>query len=160
MATNSKDEITTMGFTIGVNYFFQKYLGFSFNHSYNSLNRHGSTDELIPAFNTPTNKFNIGINGRDFQVKLFGEKVEHLSYSINYKWVQGFLFEGSPQFTGDVATYDMVDAQVSKAIPKIHCIFKLGANNLLNNMVYQVYGGPLVGRLAYFSILLELEPNK
>jgi iron complex outermembrane recepter protein len=160
VATNSKDEVTTMGFSIGVNYFYKKYLGFSFNHSYNALDRHGSTDDLIPAFNTPTNKFNIGINGRDFPITLFSKKIEHLSYGINYKWVQGFLFEGSPQFTGDVASYDMIDAQVSKTIPQIHCTFKLGANNLLNNMVYQVYGGPLVGRLAYFSILLELDPHK
>lgn len=160
VATNSKDEVTTMGFSIGINYFYKKYLGFSFNHSYNALDRHGSTDDLIPAFNTPTNKFNIGINGRDFPLTLFSKKFEHLSYGINYKWVQGFLFEGSPQFTGDVATYDMVDVQVSKTIPQIHCSFKLGANNLLNNMVYQVYGGPLVGRLAYFSILLELDPHK
>lgn len=160
VATNSKDQVTTMGFTIGINYFYKKYLGFSFNHSYNALDRHGSTDDLIPAFNTPMNKFNIGINGRDFPLVLFGKKIEHLSYGVNYKWVQGFLFEGSPQFTGDVATYDMVDAQVSKAVPKIHCTFKLGANNLLNNMVYQVYGGPLVGRLAYFSILLELDVKK
>ena len=160
VATNSKDEITTMGFTVGVNYFFKKQLGFSFNHSYNALDRHGSTDDLIPAFNTPLNKFNIGINGRDFSLRIFGKEIEHLSYGINYKWVQGFLYEGSPQFTGNVDTYDMVDAQVSKTIPKMHCTFKLGANNLLNNMVYQVYGGPQVGRLAYLSILLELDSHK
>ncbi|MEI6595845.1 MAG: carboxypeptidase-like regulatory domain-containing protein [Bacteroidota bacterium] len=160
VATNSKDEVTTTGFTVGINYFFKKQLGFSFNHSYNELDRHGSTDNLIPAFNTPTNKFNIGINGRDFSIKFFGKEIEHLSYGINYKWTEGFVFEGSPQFTGNVAGYDMIDAQVSKNIPNIHCTVKMGANNLLNNMVYQVYGGPLVGRLAYLSILLELDTRK
>ncbi|MDX5428746.1 MAG: hypothetical protein LPK46_10095, partial [Bacteroidota bacterium] len=71
------------------------------------------------------------------------------------KWVQGFLFEGSPQFTGRINDYDMLDAQVSQRIEKWDLTLKLGASNLLNNKVYQVYGGPRVGRLAYFSILYE-----
>ena len=40
---------------------------------------------------------------------------------------------------------------------KIFCTFKLGASNLLNNYHYEVYGGPRIGRLAYFSILLDIE---
>jgi iron complex outermembrane receptor protein len=36
-----------------------------------------------------------------------------LGFNVNYKWIQGFIFEGSPQFTGLVPTYDLVDAQVN-----------------------------------------------
>ena len=39
-------------------------------------------------------------------------------FSINYKWVESFEFEGSPQFTGEVPTYDLIDMQISKKIPK------------------------------------------
>ena len=156
VATNSKDVVTTQGFTGGVNYFFKKYLGFAANYSWNVLDRRGSTDPLIPAFNTPEHKYNIGINGREFDINFFGRPSRFWSYGINYKYQTGFMFEGSPQFTGNVDAYYMLDAQISKKIPSWYCTFKLGSNNLTDNRVYQVYGGPRVGRLAYFSVLFEL----
>jgi iron complex outermembrane receptor protein len=157
VTTNSKDVVTTQGFTGGVNYFMRKYLGFSANYSWNKLDRGGSTDPVIPAFNTPEHKYNVGINGRDIDTKIGSFVLRHWGYSINYKYQTGFVYEGSPQFTGDVDAYDMVDFQVNKKVPVWHCIFKAGASNLLNNKVYQVYGGPQVGRLAYVSVLFELD---
>jgi iron complex outermembrane recepter protein len=156
VTTNSKDIVTTQGFSAGLNYYFQKYLGISGNYSWNVLDRRNSTDPLIPAFNTPEHKYNIGISGRDITLKLKGLRSEHWGYNINYKWVEGFLFEGSPQFTGFVPTYDMIDAQINKKfIRKYTTTLKLGANNLLNNKQIQVYGGPRIGRMIYLSILLE-----
>jgi outer membrane receptor protein involved in Fe transport len=51
----------------------------------------------------------------------------------------------------------MLDAQVNYRVEKIKSTFKLGAQNLTNNKVFQVYGGPAVGRLAYFSIMFDLD---
>jgi hypothetical protein len=79
-------------------------------------------------------------------------------FSVNYKWVQGFLFEGSPQFTGFVPTYDMVDAQVNMNVAAIRTNIKLGCSNLLNNMRIQTYGGPAIGRMAFVSFLYEFNP--
>ena len=156
VAANAKDMVTTQGVSIGVQYFYKKYLGFSANYSWNKLDRRGSTDPLIPAFNTPEHKYNIGVNGREFDLH-WGEKTSRFwSYGVNYKYQTGFMFEGSPQFTGEVPAYGMVDAQISKKVPQLFCVFKLGASNLLDNRVYQVYGGPYVGRMAYFSVLFEL----
>lgn len=160
VTTNSKDIVTTQGATIGANYFYQKYLGFNVNYSWNKLDRKGSTDPVIPAFNTPEHKYNLGISGRDIISKIFGLKISNWGYSINYKWQDGFMFEGSPQFTGYVPAYDMVDAQVNKRWERWYTTLKVGANNLLDNRVYQVYGGPLVGRLAYISVLIELSDWK
>jgi iron complex outermembrane receptor protein len=88
------------------------------------------------------------------------------------------VFEGSPQFTGFVPTYDMVDAQLNYKVSKIKSVIKIGASNILgfmplfdngeslsgrtvfNNLNYQVYGGPFVGRLAYISITTDIKPNK
>lgn len=157
VATNAKDLVTTQGFTGGVQYFYKKYLGFNGNYSWNVLDRRGSTDSIIPAFNTPEHKFNVGLNGRDFSIKLGSIESRHWGYSINYKYQTGFIFEGSPQFTGFVPSYDMVDVQVNKRVPVIKGTIKVGASNALNNRVFQVYGGPQVGRLIYASILIELE---
>ncbi len=147
VATNSLDEVTTMGFAVAVNYYIGRYFAVTGNYSYNKLDRHGSTDPLIPAYNTPLNKYNIGFNGRD---------IKHFGFNINYKWVQGFDFEGSPQFTGHIDSYGLLDVQVNRQFPRMYSTLKIGASNVLNNMHYEVYGGPKVGRVAYVSLLFEL----
>jgi outer membrane receptor protein involved in Fe transport len=156
VSTNAVDQVTTQGFTIGLNYFFKKGLGFNGNYSWNKLDRQGSTDPLIPAFNTPEHKYNLGISGRGIESKIGNIVIDNWGYGINWKWQTGFLFEGSPQFTGTIPAYGMLDAQFNKTFPKDKLTLKMGANNILNNKVIQVYGGPLVGRLAYISVLLDL----
>jgi outer membrane receptor protein involved in Fe transport len=156
VATNSRDIVHTRGVSVQLSYFFKKYYTLSGNYTYNELDRRGSEDPLIPAFNTPRHKFNVGIGGRDIQMKIGKLKLNNWGFNINYKWIEGFLFEGSPQFTGSIPTYDMLDAQINYIWKKPHLTFKIGAQNLLNNKVYQVYGGPRVGRLAYFSIQFDM----
>jgi iron complex outermembrane receptor protein len=156
IASNAKDIVVTQGGSVGINYYFEKYYSFIANYSYNFLDRRGSDDKLIPAFNTPVNKFNVGINGRDINGYIFNVHIMNTGFNINYKWVQGFKFEGSPQFTGNVETYGLIDAQINYKMKKIKSTFKLGASNVLDNKVYQVYGGPLIGRLAYLSVLVNI----
>jgi outer membrane receptor protein involved in Fe transport len=151
VAANAQDIVTTQGASLGLNYFFEKGYTLSGNYSWNILNTQ-SDDPIIPAFNTPEHKFNLSFSGRD--IELLG--IKHLGFNVNYKWVQGYLFEGSPQFTGTIPTYDMIDAQVNKYVPKLKSTFKLGASNLLNNQVYLLYGGPRIGRLAYFTVTTDL----
>lgn len=157
VATNSKDIVHTRGVSVQLSYFFKKYFTLSGNYTYNELDRRGSTDDLIPAFNTPRHKFNVSIGGRDIQWAIGKKfKLNNWGFNVNYKWIEGFLFEGSPQFTGTIPSYDMLDAQINYTLKKAHLTFKLGAQNLLNNKVYQVYGGPRVGRLGYFSIQFDM----
>jgi outer membrane receptor for ferrienterochelin and colicin len=160
VTANAQTQVTTQGFTAGANYFWQKYLGFSANYSWNRLDKADERDPLIPAFNTPEHKYNLGINGRDIVSHIGNWYIRGWGYSLNYKWQEGFMFEGSPQFTGMVPAYDMVDAQISKRYERWNSTVKLGASNLLDNRVFQVYGGPRVGRLVYFSVLFELDRRK
>lgn len=155
LAANAQSTVTTQGFSIGGNYYLGKRLNLSANYSWNKLVT-GDDDPIIPAFNTPEHKYNLGISGKDIMpgwLPLAGT----FGFGVNYKWLQGFIFEGSPQFTGPIDSYGLVDAQVNYNWPRLNTTFKLGASNLLNNMVYQVYGGPRVGRLAYFSILYDFK---
>jgi iron complex outermembrane recepter protein len=185
VAANAQGLITSQGLSVGANYYFTTKMALNANYSWNVLNLSGEDDQIIPAFNTPANKFNIGLSARDlisnFNIgKLFkglpNFAIKNWGFNINYKWVEGYNFTGSPQFTGDLPTYDMVDAQINIRIPKIKTTFKLGASNLMGisqlfndaepnfvnriydafeNKPYQVFGGPAIGRLAYFSILFE-----
>ena len=68
-----------------------------------------------------------------------------------------FIYEGSPQFTGTIPSYDIVDIQISKKIPRYDVTIKLGSSNVLNNLHFEVYGGPYIGRMTYASILFELK---
>ncbi|MGB1121513.1 MAG: TonB-dependent receptor, partial [Saprospiraceae bacterium] len=127
------------------------------NYSWNRLNSDTENDPIIPAFNTPEHKFNLSFSGRDVKFDLFGRTIQGVGFNVNYKWIQGFLFEGSPQFTGLIPSYDLLDAQINYKATSINTTFKLGASNLLNNMQFQTYGGPRIGRLAYFSVVYEFK---
>lgn len=157
IASNATGVVTTQGFSIGANLYFAKVFSFNANYSWNVLNESSSDDPIIPAFNTPEHKYNVGISSRDMELNLFGWRTKHWGFNTNYKWVQGFDYTGSPQFTGFVPSYYSIDAQINKFIPKIYCTVKIGASNLTNNKQFQVYGGPRVGRMAYVSLLFELE---
>jgi len=154
VAANTQDAVSTQGFSLGANYYLNDHISINGNYTFNRLDTRGSTDPIIPAFNTPTNKFNIGFTGRNYT---FGDYHDgKLGFSVNFKWIEGFLFEGSPQFTGSIPSYYLLDAQTSYTIVPWKTTFKLGASNLTNNLQFQVYGGPFIGRLAYASIVFEL----
>ena len=155
VATNSKDPVLTMGASFQTSVYFGKYFSVSGNYTWNRLDNLGSADPLIPAFNTPEHKFNIGVDGRDIQLRIGKLKLYNWGFNINFKWIDGFMYTGSPQFTGQVPSYYMLDAQVNYTWKKAHLTFKVGAQNLTNNLAYQVYGGPRIGRLVYGSIVFD-----
>ena len=158
VAANATEQVTTQGFSIGMNTFVGDYQTLTGNYSWNKLTS-TVTDPIIPAFNTPEHKFNLGWNIRNYPWNQDDSKL--IGAGVNYKWVQGFVFEGSPQFTGSIPSYGVCDAQISltrikeKSNKKRTITYKIGASNVLNNKVYQVFGGPLVGRLAYLSIQIN-----
>lgn len=152
IAANSDKIVNSQGFAIGLNYYFSKYYSLNGNYSYNNLVTN-IDDDIIPAFNTPRNKYNIGISGRDIPIS----GINTLGFNVNYKWIEGFIFEGSPQFTGLVPTYDLVDAQVNYTLPKQNLTVKVGASNLLNNLQFQTYGGPRIGRMAYLTVTYDFK---
>src|SRR5690606_19256651 len=131
---------------------FYKSHTFTANYSYNKLAVADENDPIIPAFNTPLHKYNLGFNAREILKSKSGNS---WGYGINYKWVDNYFWEGSPQFTGPVPKFDIIDAQINYTLAKYNFNFKLGCSNLLRNMHIEAYGGPLIGRMAYFTVLYE-----
>ncbi|MEM7369629.1 MAG: TonB-dependent receptor [Bacteroidota bacterium] len=150
VASNADSVVTTQGAAIGLTYFLPGGYTIGGNYSWNVLNTK-TDDPIVPAYNTPEHKFNINLAGRDLNLG----KLKHVGFNLNYKWVQGFLFEGSPQFTGLIPTYSLLDAQINKRFPDLNTTVKLGASNILNNQVFTVYGGPRIGRLSYLSLTYD-----
>lgn len=158
-AANSTNQVTTQGFNAGLNYYFNKYFQLSGNYSLNKLIKEFKDDPIIPAFNTPTNKYNLSISGRDIPLKFGSVRLQDFGFNINYKWIQSYTFEGSPQFTGFIPSYDLLDGQINWKLRSLNTTIKIGASNILNNKVFQVYGGPRIGRLAYISFVYEVKKN-
>ena len=155
-AANSLTTVLTQGASIGLNWFVNDHLTLNGNYSFNELLVTDEEDPIIPAFNTPKHKYNVGFGLRDLELT----QEARWGCNLNYKWIQGFVFEGSPQFTGFVPNYDLLDAQVNVAVPKWNTTFKVGGSNLLENIHIETYGGPFVGRLVYGSVLFELDHRK
>jgi len=156
MAANAENTVTTQGASIGINYYLHPNYSLNGNYSWNKLNKEGAEDPIIPAYNTPEHKYNLGLSGRDIHFSNSKSFLRNFSFSVNYKWVEGFTYEGSPQFTGNVPNYDLVDIQLSKKLPELNATLKVGSSNILNNKHYEVYGGPYIGRMTYCSLLFEL----
>ena len=151
IAANAKGKVTAQGFSIGLNYYFNEKIAINGNYSWNKLINEDSKDPIIPAYNTPEHKFNIGVSN-----KLLLARNEY-NISLNYKWQEEFVFEGSPQFTGQIPSYGLLDAQINRIfkVKDTKLTAKIGGSNILNNQVYQAYGGPTVGRLAYISLTFD-----
>ena len=155
-AANSSNEVVSQGANLGVNFYYWKQHAFSFNYSFNKLLKKQEDDPIIPAFNTPLHKFNMGVNGRELWPNNAGNT---WGYAVNYKWVDDYFWEGSPQFTGPVPGFTILDAQINYTLKKSGVNFKVGCSNLLNNLHIEAYGGPLIGRMAFFAIQYEWEKN-
>lgn len=155
VAANAQSTVMTYGASIGFNYYFINNYSLNGNYSWNRLDQRGTDDPIIPAFNTPEHKFNVGISGREIKIK----NTKGFGFNVNYKWIQGFVFSGSPQFTGSIPSYSLLDAQVSYEWTKIYTTFKFGGSNLISRQNLQTYGGPAVGRMLYGSILVNLDSD-
>ena len=119
----SKINQWAIGTHYGLNYYFWNYFALNGNYSWNVLNTE-TDDPIIPAFNTPEHKYNIGIGGRDIPLRLGNLTLDNFGFNVSYKWIEGFLFEGSPQFTGFIPNYDLLDAQINWRAEKINTTFK------------------------------------
>jgi iron complex outermembrane receptor protein len=151
-AANSINDVRTTGASIGANWYVGDNWMISGNYSWNRLVKTDENDPIIPAFNTPEHKYNVGVSTRDLRLR----EASTWGFGVNYKWVQGFVFEGSPQFTGVVPTFDVLDIQANAHIDQLNMTIKAGASNVLKNWHIEAYGGPSVGRLAYISLLYEV----
>jgi hypothetical protein len=65
--------------------------------------------------------------------------------------VEGYTFESSPQFSGEIPAQIHLNAQISKRFPKLNSTLKISGSNLLNRQQNGLYGGPKVGRFVFVS---------
>jgi outer membrane receptor protein involved in Fe transport len=141
--TNSQEEITSYGGTIGVD---TKIGGFDLgvNYTYTFLE---DAEELRARgirtnFNSPEHKVKASFGKTDL-FKNFG-------FGVNYRWSDSFFWEASFA-DGDVPAYSVLDAQINYSVPSIKSVFKAGGSNLLADEYFQAIGSGLIGSIYYVS---------
>ena len=150
-AANAQDITFTTGFSLGLNFFLNRNITLNGNYSWNRIFKQ-SDDPLIPAYNTPAHKFNLGLNLRDIVL------VEEPNWSagLNFRWVEGYTFESSPQFTGRIPAQVHLNGQISRKFPTLNLTAKVSGSNLLDRRQNGLYGGPLIGRFLMASLYFSL----
>ncbi|MBD2770449.1 TonB-dependent receptor [Hymenobacter sp. BT664] len=146
-ATNNSQEVHTQGATIGLTYYMSKAVNIGGNYSLNVLNKSSLPKGFITYFNTPKHKFNLLANGT---------VLRNLTYSVNYRWVEGHEQE-MPFDIGRVSTYSTTDVYLGYAVPNLSTTFQAGVSNMFNGNNVQIIAGPQIGRVAYLGILLNVK---
>jgi outer membrane receptor protein involved in Fe transport len=142
---NNQQEVTTQGVSVGLGYAYRKELNFNANYSYNKIG--DLPTGFLAFFNTPENKFNVGIDG---------EFKKRLGYNVNYRWQQGFVYE-FPFDVGPIDNIGTLDASLSYKIPKAKSTIQIGGSNLTNAYNTQIWGGPQLGRMIFAGILVDIK---
>lgn len=144
---NASQNVTSYGGSAGLTYYFNSKYQTNVNYTYASLNTSKLSDDIIPGFNTPKHKVNLGVRG----TKVY----KGLGFGLTWQWVDGYQWQ-SPFATGPVKSYNILDAQISYELQSLQTTLRIGSSNLVNTKRYEVYGGPQIGRMVYFSMQVHL----
>jgi iron complex outermembrane receptor protein len=143
---NAAQQVRTMGSMVALTYSLAKCLNLNGNYSLSVLDKSNLPENFQTFYNTPKHKYNVGA---------YGEFWKGASYSVNYRWAEGHLFE-SAFAAGQLGSYASLDAQLGYALPKLASAVQLGASNLSNARNIQLYGGPQIGRLLWAGLTVDL----
>jgi iron complex outermembrane recepter protein len=145
--SNSKAEVTSLGFGIGLAKKVYKDFEASVNYNYAEFTFDQADDpSFIPSFNTPKHR----IKGSLGNQKLF----RNFGFNTNIRWSTEYLWQSS--FADGMVPENVVfDAQVNYAIPKLKTVLKVGANNLFGKDYIQVIGAGAIGQQWFASITIN-----
>ncbi len=142
VSVNQTTDVNTNGWGASIEYLLPKNFSVSGNVYSDMI---GATPVgFVTYFNTPKYRVNAAFNNSGFGPKNL------LGFSIVYRWLDGFHYDGTFA-SGEVASYQTLDAMVSLKFPKTKSMLKVGGTNILNKYYYTGYGNPQIGGLYYVS---------
>lgn len=144
---NSKAEVTSLGFGIGLSKKVYKDFEASVNYNYAEYTFDQAKDpSFIPSFNTPKHR----IKGSLGNQKLF----KNFGFNTNIRWNTEYLWQAS--FADGMVPENVVfDAQINYAFPSLKSVLKVGANNLFGKDYIQVIGAGAIGQQWFASITIN-----
>lgn len=145
--SNSKTQVTSVGFGVGLSKKIYKDYELGGNYNYADYTFDQAKDpSFIPSFNTPRHRVKASF-GNQKAFKNFG-------FNTNIRWYTEYLWQGS--FADGMVPENLIfDAQVNYAIPKVKTMIKIGGTNLFGKDYIQVYGAGAIGQQWYASIIIN-----
>jgi outer membrane receptor protein involved in Fe transport len=145
--TNAGDKVTSEGATLGLTWLMPRRYTLGGNVTWAKFNLLNADPNDIPAFNTPAYRTNVTFSNDAVN--------DHIGFSVAWRWQDSFDWYGTfnQLRPGRINAYSIIDAQVSYSFSKV--MLRVGANNLLNNHIYQAYGSPSIGGVYYVSLLFD-----
>jgi iron complex outermembrane recepter protein len=141
---NSPFTLTSQGVGVGLTYSLPS--NFLLNGNYNFATFSGtSTKDFQAGFNTPKNRFSLGIGNRKL-AKNFG-------FNVNYRYQQDFLWQSS-YGEWNVPHYGVVDAQISYKTP-LKTVIKIGGTNIGGGDYRTNFGAPFIGQQYFVSLTFD-----
>ena len=150
---NSTTQLKNAGWAVGLDYLLPGNFTVGANVSSNYLiDRDQIPTGFITQFNTPKYRYNLTFGNRNIRNTGFG-------FNVVFRAQESFLWESS--FANAEAVirqqtiipaYNTLDAQISKRIPNIKSILKIGGTNLTGKLYTQSWGNPYVGSMYYISL--------
>lgn len=142
---NLESEVNAYGIGLGFEYALVGKYKFYTNYQFNDFKTPTSASGfgfVVPAFNTPKNRINIGLNRRNTQGG-FG-------FDVAGRYVSEYDFI-STLGKGYIPAYFTMDASLAYRFKNVN--FTLSASNLTGREYRTIYGGPTVGSIYTFSVL-------
>ena len=145
---NSPQEIKSYGVGLGLTYSLPKNFIVNGNYNWADLDAE-ETAEFNAGFNTPNNRFSIGIGNR--------KVAKNLGFNINYRWQEDFVWISSfgNNLPAVIPSFGVLDAQVNYKVSAIKSMIKIGATNLGGGDYRTNLGSPFVGQQYYISITFD-----
>ena len=141
--TNTKIEIKSLGFGLGLSKKVYKDFEFGVNYNYAEFDFDKSQDQSFEAsFNTPKHRVKASIGNE----KLF----KNFGFNISGRWNTEYIWE-STMVDGVIPEATVIDAQVTYNVPSMKSSFKIGAANLGGKEYFQVLGAGLIGQQVFAS---------
>jgi outer membrane receptor protein involved in Fe transport len=144
--TNAKNKYNNYGAALGITYNFYKKFTVAGNVNFNKMKAQNTSDIFVTGFNTPQWTTNLSFGNR--------EVVKNIGFNVVWRWQQSFLWE-SPLVTGNIPSYNTIDAQVTFRFPKLNSQVKAGGADIFNKRYIQYAGGPTIGGLYYVAITVD-----
>ena len=145
--TNSKTEVTSVGFGFGLSKKVYKNFEFGVNYNYADYKFDQAKDpSFIPGFNTPRHRVKASI-GNTSLFKNFG-------FNYNLRWNDKYLWQ-STFVDGIVDANFVMDAQINYTVPQMKSTFKIGATNLFGQDYVQVVGAGSIGQQMFISWVIN-----
>jgi outer membrane receptor protein involved in Fe transport len=144
---NNPNRLYSYGINLNANYSFHRGFYLGGNYSWEDFDRGNTPEELVPGFRKPPHRFNIYFGNRNL--------TEKLSFRINYRWYDSFLWPISFLAQDYTDSYGVVDMQFSYRIPSIKSILRIGANNIFRNEYSAIIRSSAVGATYYVSLTFD-----